>query len=82
MYHIICFHYSVEGHLGCLQFPPIIKKAAMNMVDHVSLLYVGAFFGYMTRSGIARFSISTIPNFLKYHQNDFQSGSTSLKSFL
>ena len=31
----------------------ITNKAAMNIVEHVSLLHVGASFGYMPRSGIA-----------------------------
>ena len=34
-------------------FLAIINRAAMNIVEHVSLLYVGASFGYMPRSGIA-----------------------------
>ena len=43
----------------------IINKAAMNMVEHVSLLHVGACAGYMPRSGIAGFSGSTMYNFLR-----------------
>jgi hypothetical protein len=42
MYHIFCIHSSVEGHLGSFQLLAIIKKAAMNIVEHVSLLPVGA----------------------------------------
>jgi hypothetical protein len=37
----------------------------------VSLLYVGASFGYMPRNGIAGFSGSTMSNFLRNHQTDF-----------
>ena len=40
MYHIFCIHSSVEGHLGSFQFLAIINKAAMNIVEHVSLLQV------------------------------------------
>jgi hypothetical protein len=43
MYHIFCIHSSVEGHLGCFQLLTIINKAAMNIVEYVSLLHVGAF---------------------------------------
>jgi hypothetical protein len=30
----------VEGHLGCFQLLAIINKAAMNIVENMSLLYV------------------------------------------
>ena len=53
MYHIFCTHSSVEGHLGPFQLLALISKEAMNIVEHVSLLYVGESFGYMPRSGIA-----------------------------
>jgi hypothetical protein len=42
MYHIFCIHSSVEGHLGSFQLLAIINKASMNIVENVSLLYVGA----------------------------------------
>jgi hypothetical protein len=56
MHHIFCIHASVEGHLGSFQLLAILKKADMNIVEHVSLLHVGAAFGYMPRSGIVQFS--------------------------
>ena len=52
----------------------------MNIVEHVSLLYVGATFGYMPKSGIARSSDSIMSNFLRNCQTDFQSGCASLQS--
>jgi hypothetical protein len=52
----------------------------MNIVEHVSLLNVGASSGYMPRSGIAGSSGSTMSNFLRNHQTDFQSGFSSLQS--
>jgi len=79
MYYILCIHSSLEGHLGSFQLLAIINKAAMNIVEHVSLLYAGASLGYMPRSGIAGSSGS------KYYvqlseEPHFQSGCTSLQS--
>ena len=80
MYHNFCIHSSVEGHLGSFQLLAIINKAAMNIVEHVSLLHIGASSGYMPRRGIAGSSGSIISNFLRNLQTDFQSGCTSLQS--
>jgi hypothetical protein len=63
MYHILCIHSSVEGHLGSFQLLAIINKTAMNIVEQVSLLYVGASFGYMPRSGIADLQVELCPIF-------------------
>jgi hypothetical protein len=80
MYHIFCIYSSVEGHLGSFQLLAIINKAAMNIVEHVSLLPVGTSSGYMPRRGIAGSSCSTISSFLRNCQTDFQNGCTSLES--
>jgi len=80
MYHIFCIHSSVEGHLGSFQLLAIINKAAMNIVEHVSFLPVGTSSGYMPRRGISESSSSTMSNFLRNCQTDFQSGCTSLQS--
>jgi len=53
MYHIFCIHSSVEGHLGSFQFLAIINKAAMNIVEHVSLLYVEASFAASHSYGVS-----------------------------
>jgi hypothetical protein len=68
------------GHLGIFQLLAIINKAAINIVEHVFLLSVGTYSGYMPRRGIARSSSSTMSNFLGNHQTNFQSGCTSLQS--
>jgi hypothetical protein len=80
MYHIFCIHSSVEGHLGSFQLLAIINKAAMNIVEHVFLLPIGKSSGYMPRRGIAGSSCSTMSNFLRKCQIDFQGGCTSLQS--
>jgi hypothetical protein len=54
--------------------------AAMNIVEHVSLLHVGASSGYMSRSVIAGSSCSTMSNILRNQQTDFQSDYISLQS--
>ena len=45
MYHIFSIYSSVEGHLDCFQVLAITNNAAMNMVEHMSLLYECAFLG-------------------------------------
>ena len=51
----------------------------MNIVEHVTLLQIGTSSGFMPRSGIAGSLGSTVSNFLRNHQNDSQSGFTSLQ---
>jgi hypothetical protein len=53
-------HSSFEGHLGCFQILVIINMAAINIVNHMSLLYVGVAFGYIPSSSIAGSSGRTI----------------------
>ena len=66
MYHIFCIHSSVEGHLGSFQLLAIINKAAVNIVENVSLLQAGTS-RYMPSSGISGSSGSTMFNFLSNH---------------
>jgi hypothetical protein len=80
MYHIFCIYSSVEGHLGCLELLNIINKAAMNIMEHVSLLYIEESSGYMPRSGIAGSSGNTMSNFLRNCQIDFQSDCNRMDS--
>jgi hypothetical protein len=80
MYHNFCIHSSVKGHLGYFRLLVIINKAAMNIVEHVSFLLVGTSSEYMPRRGIAGSSGSTMSNFLRNHQANFQSDCTSLQS--
>jgi hypothetical protein len=52
----------------------------MNIVEHVPFLLVGTSSGYMPRRGIAGSSGSTMSNFLRNCQTDFQNGCKSLQS--
>jgi hypothetical protein len=79
MYHNFCIHSSLEEQLDYFQLLAIINKAAMNIAGHVSLLPVGTSSWYMPRRGIAGSSHSTMSNFLRNSQNDFQSGCISLQ---
>jgi hypothetical protein len=38
MYYIFCIDSSIEGHLGSFQLLAIINKAAIYIVEHVSML--------------------------------------------
>jgi hypothetical protein len=51
--------------MGSFQLLCIKNKSAMNLLEHVSLLHVGASSGYMPRSGIAGSSGSAMYNFLR-----------------
>jgi hypothetical protein len=73
------FLYPFLGHLGSFQLLAIINKAAINIVEHVSLLYVGASSGYMPRSGIARSSGNTMSNFLRNCQTVLNRATFSLR---
>jgi hypothetical protein len=68
------------GHLGSFQLLTIINKSAINIVEHVSFLPLPSS-RYMPRRGIAGSSGSTMSNFLRNGQTDFQSGCTSLQSY-
>jgi len=67
-----CIHSFVERYLVSFQLLTTINKDARNRVKQVSLLYVGAPFGYMPKSGLAVFSGRSISNFLWNYQTDFQ----------
>jgi hypothetical protein len=52
----------------------------MNIMEHVSLFYVGKSYEYLPRSGIAGSSGRTMSNFLRDHKNEFHSGCNILQS--
>ena len=37
MNYIFCNHCSVEGHLGCFQFPALMNRTATDIVEHMPL---------------------------------------------
>jgi len=52
----------------------------MNIVEHVSLLFVGTYFWFMPKSDIAGSSGITMSIFMKNLQTDIHSGCTSLQN--
>ena len=80
MYHILCIHSSVMGHLCCFQLLAITNRAAMNIVEYMPLRHGGPSFGYIHKSGIAESSGRSMSNFLRNCQIDFQIRCTSLQS--
>jgi hypothetical protein len=74
MNHIFSIHYSVEGHLGYFQLLDVTNKVAMNIVEHISLLYIGASFVYVPKNSMARYLGRIISSFLRNLQIDIQSG--------
>ena len=65
MNHIICIRPSVVAHVDCFQLLAITNKAAMNIVEHMSLWHGKAYFQYICNSGILVSSGRSIDNFLK-----------------
>jgi hypothetical protein len=58
--------------------PKLIGILALNIFEQVPLWYNKGYFGYVLKSDIAGLWGITIPNFLRKHKIDFQSGCTSL----
>ena len=80
MDHIFLIHSSVKGHFGCFQVLAMTNKAAMNIVELMSLWHDWASFGYIPKSGIAESWGRLFPNFSRNHHTDIQRGCISLHS--
>ena len=64
-------HASVGGLLCSFRLLVIINSAAVNIMEHVSLLHAWESSGYMPRSGIAGSSGRIMSRFLMSFQTDF-----------
>ena len=72
MYHIFLIHSSIEKHLGCFKVLTMTNNVAMNIVEHMSLWYDWASFGYILKSGTAGSWGKLFPNFLRNCHSDIQ----------
>ena len=81
MFHSCFIHSSTDGHLGCFDKSMIVNNDAVKigvlMLFQISIL---GFFGYITKSGIARSKGRSMFNFLRYLHTAFHSGRTNLHS--
>lgn len=66
--------------MGCLQFLPIMDTGTKNIVEHMPLWYGGIYFRYISRNSTTGYSGTSIYNYLRNCQIDFQSSCTSLQS--
>jgi hypothetical protein len=69
-----CIHSSVVEYLCCFQLLAITNKAAINIVEYISIFWV------YSQSGITWSPGRSIFNFMRDLYIDFQSGYTSLPS--
>ena len=76
---IFCIYSSFVGYLGCFQLLAITDKAAMNILEHVTLWHSGAPFRDMTKSSIAVSLGRSISIFLQKLEIDFQNSCSSLQ---
>lgn len=65
VFHMFFYPFSIEIPPVCLQLLSITHKAAIHIVEPVSLRCSKAYCVYMHRSGIAKSWGGTIPHFLK-----------------
>ena len=70
----------MEGHLGCFHILAMTNKDAMKIVQHMSLCYDWASFGYIPKSGITGSWERLFPNFLRNCHTDIQRDCISLHS--
>ena len=73
MNHTFCKYFQLMDICFVSSLWLLKNKAAMNLVEHVSLWYCVTSFGYMSRSSIAWSAGRTISNFLRKRQIDCMS---------
>ena len=79
---LVFTHSSVNGHLSCFHFLPVLNNTAMNLRLTVPFKFSAfVFFGEILRSGITGSYGSLIFHFLKNHHTVFNNAWTNWKSY-
>jgi hypothetical protein len=81
MYHILCIHSSVEGHLGFFPASNYYKYGCYEHSGACVLITCWNIFWLYSQEWYSWVFCSTMSSFLRNHQTDFQSGCTSLQSY-